>query len=188
MTKPTATGCYSKPVRLLAEMVSESAAFRTRVGGNLGWTRAQGIANLLDSTGAAKKIHLPVIDAFDYLAATTTALRGSTIAIVYTENGSSSFEVGGTRHYLQQQGALVLMLFATPLTEHNNNDEERSMDCGNFFGGVVEDIENLAALDDRLTVYSREDLQTCIPPSQLDKVGAKSEWWMNVTRWTWGSA
>ena len=186
MSSPTAVGIYSQPVRLLAELVSESTAFRGRVGGTVGWTRAQGISNLLDSTGAAKKIHIPIVDAYEYLTATNALLLGSTLAIVYGENGSSSMEFTGVRHFLRQQGAITLLLFSQPVAPYDTEDEASYFDCANFFGGVIEQIEALAALDDRLTIRGREDLQQCSPPSVLEKIGAKANWWMNATRWQWG--
>lgn len=187
MAKPTATGIYSQPKRLLAEMVSESAAFRARVGVDVNLSRSAGIAALLDSTGAAKKIYLPSIDPWEFLQATNQTLLGRTLAVVWSETGSAKQVASGTRHYLDDTGALLLLLFTQPLTAHNNNDEERDLDCGNFFGGVIDDLQNLAALDDRLTIHTREDVEPCAPPGDVEAIGGKVQWWRNVTRFTWGS-
>lgn len=150
----------------LITAISNSATFQAAVG----------VASAAD---ALKAIYLAAClakDEKEFASLRPFAVVGTAAELHYERDS------GGTKNYLVASGAVYFYLAANDLDPTNPADSSVVWD--NLLGGLIEDLEAVAALDDNLAI--REMAIEGYGHSDEDRRQAQQPFWYALVRVEWG--
>lgn len=175
------TGPLANPVRAMAELVSESPSFRARVGYGLTNSREDGIAFLLDDPDT-RKVYPTVLR-----ADIEGAFYGQTIAVVTASGLDASVTSAGPGWNWEITGSVTVTLTATAQPELAADLYDAQYDAWSYFGGVIDDLNTLNALDDRFNMNSASMVLPGVPMSKKFEYVADERWYVFAMEFLWGS-
>lgn len=149
----------------LQTMVSKSAAFQAQVGAS---TADAALAKIFLSAEKAK-------DDREF-----AALRPFAVVGTYSDIARIA-EFGGTKNYLRPKG--TILLFLTDNDRWPDDPADSSINWDNFIGGVIDDLEGMAALDDNLAIV--ELVLEESHHSQPDRKNSQTPFWSGLISVVW---
>ncbi len=149
----------------LRSMVAASAAFQAAVGA-------------VDAAHALDKVYLSAAQAKDDRE--FASLRPFAVVGTHAEISFLADE-GGTKNYLRPRGGILLYLTQNDLFADDAADSSVAFD--NFAGGVIDDLQGLAGLDDNLAITELhlEDWYH----SSMDRQKSQTPFWYAIVRVVW---
>ena len=162
----TATSALAISKQKLISAISNSASFQT----------ARGVAAAQDALPAIYLAAKFAKDEKEFASLRPFAVVGTHAELGYDRDS------GGTKNYLVASGAVYFYLTANDADPTNPGDASIVWD--NFLGGVIEDLEALAGLDDNLSI--REMALEGYGHSDEDDVKAQQPFWYALVRVEWG--
>ena len=163
----TATSTLALSKQKLITAISNSPAF-------------QAARSVASAAAALPAIYLAACLAKDekqFASLRPFAVVGTHAELVYEQDS------GGTKNYLVAGGAVYFYLTANDLDPSNPADASIAWD--NLLGGVIEDLEAIAGLDDNLAI--RQMALEGYGHSDEDNRAAQQPFWYALVRVEWGA-
>lgn len=162
----TATSVLALSKAKLREALSVSPTFQA----------ARGVATAADALQAIHMAARYAKDEREFASLRPFAVVGTEAELDYVQDS------GGTKNYLAASGAVYLYLTAND--EAPDDPAEGSLIFDNFCGGVMDDLEAIAGLDDRLAI--RQASLEGYGHSDPDNRRSQPPFWYALIRVEWG--